>query len=55
MLKKADKGIAPPHGEHYRIYKDTEETKNIIFTEKEGISASEEILEKINNYAKGIA
>ncbi|MCT4605524.1 MAG: hypothetical protein N4A64_05350 [Marinisporobacter sp.] len=55
MLKKADIGIAPPHGEIYRIYKDTEETKNIIFTEKEGISASEEILEKINNYAKGIA
>lgn len=54
MLKSADIGIAPPHGEIYKIYKETEETKNIIFTEKEGIAAAEEILEKINNYAKGV-
>jgi hydroxymethylpyrimidine pyrophosphatase-like HAD family hydrolase len=54
MLKGADISFAPPHGEIYKIHRNNEEAENIIFTEKEGIFAAEEILEKINGYAKSV-
>ncbi|QXM07170.1 HAD family hydrolase [Crassaminicella indica] len=52
MLKRADISFAPAHGEIYKSYRADGEAKNIIFTEREGILAAEEILEKINSYAK---
>lgn len=53
MLKMADVGIAPRHGEIYKVHRQIEEDTNITFTQKEGIFASEEILEKINMYKEG--
>ncbi|TCO74407.1 HAD family hydrolase [Marinisporobacter balticus] len=48
MLKMADYAISPPHGEIYKDHRESKAAQNIIFTEKEGIFAAEEILEKIN-------
>ncbi|QEK11014.1 haloacid dehalogenase [Crassaminicella thermophila] len=53
MLKMADYAVVPPHGEIYKKYERTYETiQNITFTEKEGIFAAEEILEKIYGLIK---
>lgn len=47
MLEMADYGIAPKHGEIYKIYGENKDIGDIEYTKKEGIFAAEEILEKM--------
>lgn len=53
MLESADAAICPSHGEIYTLCKEgsLSISKHIIFTDNKGISASEEILEKVESLA----
>ncbi|WZL72907.1 HAD family hydrolase [Clostridiaceae bacterium 35-E11] len=53
MLHMADYAIAPPHGEINQIYEEESlAIESILFTEKEGILAAEEILERVQEFAE---
>lgn len=53
MLHRADYAIAPPHGEINQVYQEESKAiESILFTEKEGIFAAEEILERVHRFAE---